>query len=129
MLDFPSAGTESERDFGVAKAIDQRLTENVKVTQVGQVVGTLESKSPEQAEFGAADIDTRTHIIRGLRQERPRGPVATQAGNYRAESCTESMSDQTHHVRRLIKMVASSRVADQSRCNFEARDRKESQPY
>jgi serine/threonine protein kinase len=36
-------------DFGVAKAIEQRLTERTLFTQIGQVVGTLEYMSPEQA--------------------------------------------------------------------------------
>jgi len=49
-------------DFGVAKAIDQRLTEKTACTQLGQVVGTLEYMSPEQAEFGALDVDTRSDI-------------------------------------------------------------------
>jgi serine/threonine protein kinase/tetratricopeptide (TPR) repeat protein len=49
-------------DFGVAKAIEQRLTEKTMVTQHGMVVGTLEYMSPEQAEMGARDVDTRSDI-------------------------------------------------------------------
>jgi eukaryotic-like serine/threonine-protein kinase len=49
-------------DFGVAKAIDQRLTERTMFTEFGQVIGTLEYMSPEQAAMGAMDIDTRSDI-------------------------------------------------------------------
>ncbi len=49
-------------DFGLAKAIDQRLTEMTMFTQFGQVIGTFEYMSPEQAEMGALDIDTRSDI-------------------------------------------------------------------
>ena len=49
-------------DFGVAKAIDQRLTEKTMYTQLGQIVGTLEYMSPEQADIGVMDIDTRSDI-------------------------------------------------------------------
>ena len=49
-------------DFGVAKAIEQRLTERTLFTQFGTMVGTLEYMSPEQAETSALDVDTRSDI-------------------------------------------------------------------
>jgi WD40 repeat protein/serine/threonine protein kinase len=48
-------------DFGVAKATGAALTEQA-LTEFGGVVGTLEYMSPEQAEPGQLDIDTRTDI-------------------------------------------------------------------
>ncbi len=49
-------------DFGISKATGQKLTERTLETQVGSVVGTLEYMSPEQAEPGQLDIDTRSDI-------------------------------------------------------------------
>jgi eukaryotic-like serine/threonine-protein kinase len=49
-------------DFGVAKAIDQRLTERTMFTQFGAVIGTLEYMSPEQAEMSGLGVDTRSDI-------------------------------------------------------------------
>ena len=49
-------------DFGVAKATSQTLTEKTMFTQLGQVVGTLEYMSPEQAQRNQLDIDTRSDI-------------------------------------------------------------------
>ncbi|MFL5327279.1 MAG: tetratricopeptide repeat protein [Gemmataceae bacterium] len=49
-------------DFGVAKAMQQRLTEQSMYTEIGAVIGTLEYMSPEQAELSALDIDTRTDV-------------------------------------------------------------------
>lgn len=49
-------------DFGVAKAISHRLTENTLVTRVGALLGTPEYMSPEQANSAGADIDTRTDV-------------------------------------------------------------------
>ncbi len=49
-------------DFGVAKALTQKLSENTIFTQQGQLLGTPEYMSPEQAEMGATDIDTRSDV-------------------------------------------------------------------
>ncbi len=49
-------------DFGVAKAMGQRLTDLTLVTGFGNIVGTLDYMSPEQAEFNAMDVDTRADI-------------------------------------------------------------------
>jgi serine/threonine protein kinase/Tfp pilus assembly protein PilF len=49
-------------DFGVAKAISQTLTDKTLFTERGQIIGTPEYMSPEQAEMGANDIDTRADV-------------------------------------------------------------------
>ena len=49
-------------DFGVAKAVSQKLTEKTMFTGLGQIVGTLEYMSPEQAQPNQLDIDTRSDV-------------------------------------------------------------------
>ena len=49
-------------DFGVAKAIQARLTERTLFTQFAQMIGTPLYMSPEQAELSGLDIDTRSDI-------------------------------------------------------------------
>jgi non-specific serine/threonine protein kinase/serine/threonine-protein kinase len=49
-------------DFGIAKAISQPLTERTLHTELGQLIGTPEFMSPEQAEMTGQDIDTRTDV-------------------------------------------------------------------
>ncbi len=49
-------------DFGIAKATSQQLTEKTIFTQQGQMIGTPEYMSPEQAEMTGADIDTRSDV-------------------------------------------------------------------
>src|SRR5208283_2948026 len=49
-------------DFGIAKATGASLTEKTVFTAFEQVIGTPAYMSPEQAEMGRPDIDTRTDI-------------------------------------------------------------------
>ncbi len=49
-------------DFGVAKAAGAKLTERTLFTGFGGLVGTYEYMSPEQAEFNAMDVDTRSDV-------------------------------------------------------------------
>jgi len=49
-------------DFGVAKALGQRLTEKTLFTGFMHMVGTPAYMSPEQAELSGLDIDTRSDI-------------------------------------------------------------------
>jgi len=49
-------------DFGVAKALTQKLTADTMYTRVGMLIGTPEYMSPEQALSSGEDIDTRTDV-------------------------------------------------------------------
>jgi serine/threonine-protein kinase len=49
-------------DFGIAKALGQQLTDKTVCTSFAQLVGTPLYMSPEQAELGGLDVDTRTDI-------------------------------------------------------------------
>jgi serine/threonine protein kinase len=49
-------------DFGVAKAVNQRLVEQTLFTEIGMLVGTPEYMSPEQADHTALDVDSTTDI-------------------------------------------------------------------
>jgi eukaryotic-like serine/threonine-protein kinase len=49
-------------DFGIARATDQRAVEGETFTLAGQIVGTPEYMSPEQASIDSRDIDTGTDV-------------------------------------------------------------------
>jgi serine/threonine protein kinase/tetratricopeptide (TPR) repeat protein len=49
-------------DFGVAKALNQQLTERSVYTRFAQMVGTPTYMSPEQAALSGLDVDTRSDI-------------------------------------------------------------------
>jgi serine/threonine protein kinase/WD40 repeat protein len=49
-------------DFGIAKAVQGRLTDRTLHTALYQFIGTPAYMSPEQASDGSSDVDTRTDI-------------------------------------------------------------------
>ena len=49
-------------DFGVAKALGQKLTEKTLFTGFAHLIGTPAYMSPEQAELSGLDVDTRSDI-------------------------------------------------------------------
>ncbi|MHC4539499.1 MAG: protein kinase domain-containing protein, partial [Planctomycetota bacterium] len=49
-------------DFGIAKATKQRLTEKTLFTRYAHIIGTPAYMSPEQADLGDLDVDTRSDI-------------------------------------------------------------------
>ncbi len=61
---YDGVGVPKVIDFGLAKALEPttHLTDKTMFTEFGQVVGTLQYMSPEQAEMNQLDIDTRTDV-------------------------------------------------------------------
>ena len=49
-------------DFGLAKALGHQLSDATMMTNYDTVVGTFQYMSPEQAELGRHDIDTRSDV-------------------------------------------------------------------
>ncbi|HTB84180.1 MAG TPA: serine/threonine-protein kinase [Candidatus Sulfotelmatobacter sp.] len=49
-------------DFGIAKALEEKLTDKTLFTLHGQFIGTPAYMSPEQAQLSSMDVDTRSDI-------------------------------------------------------------------
>jgi len=62
IAEYDDAPVPKVIDFGVAKAISQQLVDAAMFTHFGQILGTLEYMSPEQAKLNQWDIDTRSDI-------------------------------------------------------------------
>jgi serine/threonine protein kinase len=57
-----SVGVPKVIDFGIAKAMEQDLTDKTLFTQFAQFLGTPAYVSPEQADSRTGDVDTRSDI-------------------------------------------------------------------
>ena len=49
-------------DFGLAKALDAGVNGETSMPELGTILGTFEYMSPEQADLGRQDIDTRSDV-------------------------------------------------------------------
>ncbi len=55
-------GTVKVIDFGIARALDVAEGEGARMTRTGDLVGTLQYTSPEQAEGRIGDVDAQTDV-------------------------------------------------------------------
>src|SRR6266478_7279705 len=80
-------------DFGIAKATDQWAVENTLLTQFGQMVGTPEYASPEQAEVmtGAVDETSDVYSLGVLMYELLIGTVPFDAARLRQAGFAEML--------------------------------------
>lgn len=62
VVDDGALGFPKVIDFGIARPTGLTLDERSQVTQLGELIGTPEYMSPEQAALGAIDIDTRSDV-------------------------------------------------------------------
>ena len=62
VAEVDSRATPKVIDFGIAKALGQRLTDRTLHTNLGSMIGTPAYMSPEQAGQNAHDVDTRSDV-------------------------------------------------------------------
>ena len=62
VADYDDTAVPKIIDFGVAKAIGEKLVDRTLFTHFGQIVGTLQYMSPEQAKFNQLDVDVRSDV-------------------------------------------------------------------
>ncbi len=62
VIDDGKLGFPKVIDFGIARLVDFNFDEQTRLTRIGELVGTPEYMSPEQAALGEIDIDTRSDI-------------------------------------------------------------------
>ena len=120
-------------DFGLAKAMNQPLTEHTLYTAHGMMVGTPMYMSPEQAEVNNLDVDTRSDIyslgvilVRAVdRDDAARSP-ADQRRRLARDRATDQgrRAEEAEHPAQRLQLFAlgcraaepGARAVDASRC-------------
>jgi eukaryotic-like serine/threonine-protein kinase len=111
-------------DFGIAKATDQWAVENTLLTQFGQMVGTPEYASPEQAEVmtGAVDETSDVYSLGVLLYELLIGTVPFEAARMRQAGLAEMLriireEEALPLSRKLISIGALADIAARRHCD------------
>ncbi len=111
VLVYPRDGRPTAKviDFGLAKAVEQPLTDHPDLTQAGNIVGTWSYMSPEQADPGRLGVDTRTDVysLGAVLYELLTGTVPLEGLNPR----TEGVFDVLRRIREEAPPRPSERVA------------------
>ncbi|HRP61988.1 MAG TPA: serine/threonine-protein kinase [Phycisphaerales bacterium] len=107
-------------DFGVAKALRQHSNDNLALTEMGQMIGTPNYMSPEQAR-GSADVDTRADIyaLGAILYELLTGvpPLDVKSRTAEGQAAVERAIEEeqppapSHRLSRLAKSGSQSTVA------------------
>jgi len=96
-------------DFGIARAFEGDLARGTLLTEAGQIVGTPEYMSPEQADADPGDVDTRSDVyaLGVLLHELALGALPFE----REDGSPAALAELFRRVREVEPMRPSRRVA------------------
>lgn len=113
-------------DFGIAKATAQPLTEKTLFTHYGQVIGTPQYMSPEQAQMSHLDVDTRSDVysLGVILYELLTGTTPLERDRLQAAA----LDDMLRLIREEEPPTPSSRVSRSGEALADIADRRSCQP-